>query len=206
MSAIARDGSRSAEFVLTRDETRIGRAVPDSEVKLDKDPFIAPLHALLRFDGEQLVVQDSGSPNGVFLSLKDRELRPGDELRVGRQRLRIEWMPEEPQPLADQPLWGSPNPGYTARAVQLLEGGGEGDIYPLRAGDNLVGRGTGDVSFPHDGYVSSKHATLTIGEGTLHIRDMGSANGTYVRVSQAAKIQQGDLLLLGEQILRIDPL
>ena len=206
VSAIARDGSRSAEFILTRDETRIGRSVNDTEVKLDKDPFVAGVHATLKFEGDQLLVQDAGNPNGVFLSLKDRELNPGDELRIGRQRLRIEWMPEEAAPLTEQPLWGSPNPGYAARAVQLFEGGGEGDVYPLKSGDNLVGRGTGDVSFPQDGYVSSKHATLTVGEGTLHVRDMGSANGTYVRVAGSAKIAQGDLLLLGEQILRIDPL
>ena len=206
VSAIARDGSRSAEFVLTRDETRIGSAVGEGEVKLDQDRFIAKVHATLRFEGDQLVIHDAGSANGVFLSLKERDLAPGDELRVGRQRLRIEWLPEEPPTLSEQPIWGSPNPGYAARAVQLLEGGGEGDIYPLKAGENLVGRGTGDVSFPHDGYVSSKHATLLVGDGALRVKDMGSVNGTYVRVQGNAKIGHGDLLLLGEQILRIDPL
>src|SRR5205807_8559378 len=134
------------------------------------DPFIANVHATLRFEGDQLVIQDAGSVNGVFLSLKDRELSPGDELRIGRQRLRIEWMPEEPPVLADQPLWGSPNPGYAARAVQLLEGGGEGDVFPLRPGENMVGRGTGDISFPHDGYVSSKHATIVVDEGSLKVK------------------------------------
>lgn len=205
VSAIARDGSRSADFVLVKDETRVGREVPDAEVKLDKDPFIAPLHAVFKFDGPQLVVQDSGSPNGVFLWLKERELSAGDELRIGRQRLRIEWMPEEPETLSEQPLWGSPNPGYTARAVQLLEGGGEGDIFPLKAGDNLVGRGTGDVSFPGDGYVSSKHATITVSEGALAVKDLGSANGTFVRINGQAAVSSGDLLLVGEQILRVDP-
>ena len=66
VSAIARDGSRSADFVLIKDETRVGRDVDASEVKLDKDPFIAPLHAVFRFEGPQLLVQDSGTPNGVF--------------------------------------------------------------------------------------------------------------------------------------------
>ena len=205
VSAIARDGSRSADFVLTKDETRVGREVEPGEVKLDKDPFIAPLHAVFRFEGPQLVVQDSGTPNGVFLWLKERSLESGDELRIGRQRLRVEWMPDEPEQLADQPVWGSPNPGYTARVVQLLEGGGEGDVYPLKVGENLVGRGTGDVSFPQDGYVSSKHATITVGEGSLVVRDLGSANGTFVRVNGQAAITSGDLLLVGEQILRIDP-
>src|SRR6185295_14579612 len=202
VSAIARDGSRSADFVLVRDETRVGRDVEPSEVKLDKDPFIAPLHAVFRFEGPQLVVQDSGTANGVFLWLKERTLQSGDELRIGRQRLRVEWMPDEPEQLADQPVWGSPNPGYTARVVQLLEGGGEGDVYPLKPGDNLVGRGTGDVSFPHDGYVSSKHATITVAEGSLAVKDLGSANGTFVRVNGQAAVTAGDLLLVGEQILR----
>ena len=196
---------RSADFVLTKDETRVGREVEPGEVKLDKDPFIAPLHAVFRFEGPQLMVQDSGTPNGVFLWLKERILESGDELRIGRQRLRVEWMPDEPEQLADQPVWGSPNPGYIARVVQLLEGGGEGDVYPLKVGDNLVGRGTGDVSFPQDGYVSSKHATITVGEGSLVVKDLGSANGTFVRVNGQAAVTSGDLLLVGEQILRIDP-
>src|SRR2546421_3797025 len=205
VSAIARDGSRSADFVLVKDETRVGRDVEPTEVRLDKDPFIAPLHAVFRFEGPQLVVQDSGTPNGVFLWLKERTLESGDELRIGRQRLRVEWMPDEPEQLADQPVWGSPNPGYVARVVQILEGGGEGDVYPLKPGENLVGRGTGDVSFPNDGYVSSKHASITVGEGSLAVKDLGSANGTFVRVNGQAAVTAGDLLLVGEQILRIDP-
>jgi pSer/pThr/pTyr-binding forkhead associated (FHA) protein len=205
LSAIARDGSRSADFVLVKDETKVGREVAEGEVKLDKDPFIAPVHAVFKFDGLQLVVQDSGSANGVFLWLKERQLASGDELRIGRQRLRIEWMPDEPEQLADQPVWGSPNPGYTARIVQLLEGGGEGDVFPLKSGDNMVGRGTGDVSFPQDGYVSSKHATITVAEGQIAVKDLGSANGTFVRINGQAPVNAGDLLLVGEQILRVDP-
>jgi pSer/pThr/pTyr-binding forkhead associated (FHA) protein len=205
VSAIARDGSRSADFVLVKDETRVGREVGDGDVKLDKDPFIAPLHAVFKFEGQQLVVLDSGTPNGVFLWLKERQLESGDELRIGRQRLRIEWMPEEAEQLADQPVWGSPNPGYSARVVQLLEGGGEGDVFPLKIGENMVGRGTGDVSFPQDGYVSSKHATITVNDGSLAVKDLGSANGTFVRINGHAPVNAGDLLLVGEQILRVDP-
>ena len=191
--------------MLTRDETRVGSKVADGEVKLDKDPFIGPVHAVFKFENDQLTVRDSGTHNGVFIWLKQRDLQAGDELRVGRQRLRIEWMPDEPEDASEQPLWGSPSPGYVARAVQLLEGGGEGDIYPLKAGDNTVGRGAGDLSFPGDGYVSSRHAVLSVQDGALSVKDLGSANGTFVRISEAAKLNSGDLLLVGEQILRIDP-
>jgi pSer/pThr/pTyr-binding forkhead associated (FHA) protein len=205
ISAIARDGSRSADYVLTQPETRVGRAVADDEVKLDKDQFIAATHAVFKFEGDQLTVQDGGTDNGVFLWFKERQLESGDELRIGRQRLRIEWLPEEPETPAEQPLWGSPDPGYVARAVQLLEGGGEGDIFPLRNGENLVGRGGGDVSFPQDGYVSSRHCVVTVGDGQIGVKDLGSANGTFVKINGSASVTAGDLLLVGEQILRVDP-
>jgi len=37
------------------------------------------------------------------------------------------------------------------------------------------------------------------------VKDLGSANGTFVRVNGQAAVTSGDLLLVGEQILRIDP-
>jgi pSer/pThr/pTyr-binding forkhead associated (FHA) protein len=205
ISAIARDGSRSADYVLTRAETRVGSAVGDGEVKLENDPYVAPTHAVLEFDGDRLTVRDAGTVNGIFLWLRERELQPGDELRIGRQRLRVEWLPEDPEPLAEQPLWGSPDAGYVARAVQLLEGGGEGDVFPLKQGENLVGRGGGDVSFPQDGYVSSRHCLLTISDGKIAVKDLGSANGTFAKINGTIPIANGDLLLVGEQILRVDP-
>src|SRR2546421_659936 len=205
ISAIARDGSRSADYVLTQPETRVGRAVSDGEVKLEKDQFVADQHAVFKFDGDQLTVQDGGTENGVFLWFKERQIQSGDELRIGRQRLRIEWLPEEPEIPAEQPLWGSPDPGYIARAVQLLEGGGEGDVFPLKQGENLIGRGSGDVSFPQDGYVSSRHCLVTVADGQIGVKDLGSANGTFVKISGAAPVAAGDLLLVGQQILRVEP-
>jgi pSer/pThr/pTyr-binding forkhead associated (FHA) protein len=89
--------------------------------------------------------------------------------------------------------------------VQLLEGGGEGDVFPLKQGEKLIGRGTGDVSFPQDGYVSSRHCLVTVGDGHIGVKDLGSANGTFVKISGAAPVAAGDLLLVGEQILRVDP-
>ena len=143
--------------------------------------------------------------NGVFLAFKERKLESAGELRLGRQRLRIEWLPDHRDMVAPDPIWGSPDPGYVARAVQLFEGGIEGDVFPLRTGENLVGRAAGDVTFPQDGYISSKHASIVISGKTISVKDLGSANGTFARIANRAPVALGDLLLVGEQILRVDP-
>ena len=78
-------------------------------------------------------------------------------------------------------------------------------MFPLRTGDNLVGRLSGEVTFPQDGYVSSRHATITVHGGEISVKDLGSANGTFARIGGSAPLVNGDLLLVGEQILRVDP-
>jgi pSer/pThr/pTyr-binding forkhead associated (FHA) protein len=78
-------------------------------------------------------------------------------------------------------------------------------VFPLRNGENVIGRAAGDITFPHDGYVSSKHAAISISGRSISVKDLGSANGTFFRIAQSAPISIGDLLLIGEQILRIDP-
>ena len=206
VSAVSRDGSASAVFDLSRDETTLGRT---GEVKLDHDPYIAPKHARFVFRGEQLYVTDESSVNGVFLQLRpprEQELPLGAELRLGRQLLRVAAMPDaDPVFEGSGPLLGSPDPGYGARFEQILEGGEIGDIFPLREGDNLIGRAAGDVSFPSDGYVSSRHANVKVKNGAVYLKDLGSANGTFVRVRGQSPVATGDMLLVGEQLLRIDP-
>jgi pSer/pThr/pTyr-binding forkhead associated (FHA) protein len=211
VTALARDGSRSADFALRPDETRVGKGVGEDELRLD-DPFVAPLHAAFLFEEGQLSIEDKGTRNGVFLCVAQRFLEVGDELRIGRQRLRIDRMPRPDSAQAaaptgggPQPLWGSPDPGYRMQLVQVLERGGDGDTFPLRLGENQIGRGLGDVSFPGDGYVSGRHATLEVSDEGLRITDLGSANGTFVRLSRRTPVQQGDVLLIGDQLLRIDP-
>jgi EAL domain-containing protein (putative c-di-GMP-specific phosphodiesterase class I) len=54
--------------------------------------------------------------------------------------------------------------------------------------------------------VSRKHAELTVCEGALYLRDLGSTNGTFVngaRVSQTCPVNHGDLLQFGQIVFRV---
>lgn len=101
-------------------------------------------------------------------------------------------------------VWGSPDPGYRLRLVQLLEGGLRGGAFPLREGDNLLGREQGDLTFPTDGFVSGRHAVLQVRQDRLQVRDVGSSNGTFIRLSGPTFVDNGDHFLIGRQLLRVE--
>lgn len=200
VSLLAQDGAIVATWPLVETELTVGTA---SQVRLT-DPLAAPLQGRIVIHGNSLSWRSEETLNGTFVLIKrETRLKEGDELRVGRQLMRVERHPATPP--TSEPLWGSPNPGYRFRLVQVLAGDVDGDVFPLLEGENLVGRTAGDLSFPTDGYVSSRHASIVVQGDSIVVRDQGSSNGTFVRLPEQAPLEPGDLLLVGEQLLRIDP-
>jgi pSer/pThr/pTyr-binding forkhead associated (FHA) protein len=147
-----------------------------------------------------------GSVNGTFIRIREpHRVAVGDEIRVGRQLLRLEPLPRPPAP-EDGAIraWGAPDPGCRLRLAQLLEGGGLGEIFPLKPGENPVGREAGDIVFPGDRYVSARHASVAVADQEVTVTDLGSSNGTFVRVVGAAPLTPGDQVLIGAQLFRVD--
>lgn len=80
-----------------------------------------------------------------------------------------------------------------------------GDVVrsiPIEKDETVVGRTQGDVKFIDDEAVSPEHAVLTWRENSLLVRDLGSANGTWVFVTAPQALADGDVLLLGSQVVR----
>lgn len=179
-----------------------GRA-PDCQIVLD-DPFVSPRHAQFTADGA-LHLGDLGSANGTFLRVRTPvALRAGDEVRMGRQCLRLEGLPTPAGAIGGGRVWGSPNMGFRFRLLQLLEGGGSAEALPLADGDHLIGRDEGGMTFPGDLAMSGRHAILTIQGEKAFLRDLGSANGTFMRIRGDCDLQVGDHLLIGNQQIRYE--
>ncbi len=194
------DGGPETTVNLKREEAICGAS---GDILLLDDPFVARHQARLFFHGPRLMVEDVGGGNGVFLRIKvEREVPYGGEVRCGRQRLLLEALP--PLRPGPQRTWGAPDPGYRARLIQLLEGGRRGDAFPLQDGENLVGRESGDISFPGDGFVSGRHAIVSVKNERVSVRDVGSSNGTFVRLAAPTPLDNMDQLLIGRQLLRME--
>ncbi len=196
------DGGPEAVVRMQRDTLTCGQ---HGEISLPDDPFIMPVQVRFFFSGARLAVEEVDGPNGAYVRLRrERELSPGGELRLGRQRLVLEPIPAAAMGPGGTQVWGSPDAGYRLRLVQLLEGGLRGAAFPLREGDNLLGREQGDLTFPTDGFVSGRHAVLQVRQDRLLVRDVGSSNGTFIRLAGPTFVDNGDHFLVGRQLLRVE--
>jgi pSer/pThr/pTyr-binding forkhead associated (FHA) protein len=204
ITTIRSDGNPGTSFALDRDEIVCGRT--EGEMRLAADPTVSPRHARFVQSNGVLRVEDLGSVNGTFVRLKDpRRIVLGEEFRVGQQLLRLEPLPRPAHP-DDRGVrrWGTPDPGYRLRLSQLLDGGGLGEIFPLKDGENLVGRDAGEVTFPSDRYVSARHARIDVRGSDVTLSDVGSSNGTFAKISGSVELAPGDQILVGAQLLRVD--
>ena len=82
------------------------------------------------------------------------------------------------------------------------EDGTKSTRYPLVGEETTMGRGGADVAFPDDIYLSPMHALFIWKDGKLSIRDLGSRNGTWIFLEGPHKLVDGDLILIGSQLLR----
>jgi pSer/pThr/pTyr-binding forkhead associated (FHA) protein len=69
-----------------------------------------------------------------------------------------------------------------------------------RAG-SVVGRGDADIRFD-DVYLSPLHARFELRDGELWVRDLGSRNGTWCYLDAPTRLADGDVILVGSQVLR----
>lgn len=89
------------------------------------------------------------------------------------------------------------------RLILIRPDGTEGGVHPLHDGENPIGRGLGPL-FDADGYLSPKHAELVLNAAGLVVRDTGSLNGVFVKISDEEQLHDGDIFRIGQELLRFD--
>jgi pSer/pThr/pTyr-binding forkhead associated (FHA) protein len=197
------DGQPIGERLLSPGETlEVGR---DAGPPWDEDAYLDPRHSTLRPLEGGIEVTDHGSLNGIFVKLTERiELQDGDQFRVGQELLLYEDLPE-PTPTDDgTERMGSPNPGYWGRLSLLVDPDAASSAYPIHGEGLTIGRETGEITFPADGYVSGSHARVIGDDSGVYVEDVGSSNGTYMRVRPGAVLPYGSLVLIGQKLFQFE--
>jgi len=196
------DGSEGDTFPLSDGDTGIGR---NAGAVFSADAYLSPLHATFSISGSTCNVRDESSLNGVYVKLKRDapvKLQDGDIFRIGQEILRFESIPL-PQLVQGVEPMGSPNPGYVGRLTLVIGRESTGNGYPIPPDGMHLGRERGDVIFPDDGYVSGLHCRVHYDGSGCVLTDVGSSNGTFVRVRGSRGVTNGDLLLMGQQLFRV---
>jgi pSer/pThr/pTyr-binding forkhead associated (FHA) protein len=206
---VNRDGTDGQRFPLASDDTIVGRAGAD--IAFDDDRFLARQHARIeRSSDGNIKIHPLDTTNGVFKKTEGSvELTDGMIILVGREVLRFEKVtPEERtvHPLVRHgvALFGSPPRDPWARIVQLIPSGGQRDVRHLIGEEVVLGREEGEIVFRDDAFMSRRHAAITWDGRRALLTDLGSSNGTFVRLSGPTSIKNGDHVRMGDQLLRIE--
>ena len=203
LTALRADGTEAGSYALPSGNAHIGR---DVGAIFAGDSYLSPRHATFIPRGGKLYIHDDGSLNGVYKRLRRDEpiaINFTDVFRIGQELLRYEPLSPMPATSDNVERLGSPSKGYIGRIALIIGRDATGNAFPLPEAGIHLGRERGDVLFPEDGYVSGLHCRLAPVNGQLYLTDLGSSNGTFVRINGETDVIDGDILLMGQQLFRI---
>ena len=155
---------------------------------LPDSPYISSTHLKLITREDKLFLKDNNSESGSFVNNKrvtQIELMPGDEIQLGNTEILV---------LAAQ---ANNTHDDQQPATWALVGDGSwlaGQEFKIETNPAIIGRGTVcDITLSGT-HLSRQHAELHIKGNRLHIRDLASANGTFIndqRINEAV-VKPGD--------------
>ncbi|MBK8172349.1 MAG: FHA domain-containing protein [Sandaracinaceae bacterium] len=106
----------------------------------------------------------------------------------------------KPQPSAHP----GPHGQVVARLVAILKDGSDGRIFPVNPDQTDLGRREGDIVLGDDPYLSPRHMRIRRTPEGFLLRDLESVNGVYLRIREPVELTDGDMLLLGQQVIRFE--
>lgn len=207
---LAQDGSIQRVIQLAGTRTDLGRT--EGEILLQEDRFLSDRHA--RFESREggMLLTDLCSVNGIYLKIRDAtSLSDGDMFLIGLQLLEFR---TEPEDMATLPqiqvkgcsLFGSSTSPRYARLSERTNDGAPRSVFVIGRDETILGREVGDIVFSGDPFMSRRHASLlrNPADGTFMLRDLGSSNGTFLRIRSKVDLQPGDHLRIGQHLFRYE--
>lgn len=164
----------------------IGRG--DCDLAFPDDAMLSERHAAVAAGPDGVFLHDEGGRSGVFLRARAGEhveLPEGGLVRAGRSFLVHARGAEGPE------------------LRQYDHQGKERGVHPVGERSIVLGREAPDVVLDADDLsLSRRHLAVRVDGQRLLVKDLRSVNGTYLRVSGAVELTDGDELRVGRQHFR----
>ena len=214
---------RKAAIWLVDSRYAIGRD-KSNDIVFDEEG-VSGFHAELRVeDDDRVFVTDAGSINGTFVNGKQikarTQLRPNDVIRVHRAELtlvdpkeQLKVQPPEDAATAMTPALQGLNVGSgvggvpTGWLLRAKTGSVSGQVFKIPAsGRAILGRSQSCDIVITGTHVSRQHAELYFQSGKLHVKDLGSSNGTYVNRKKVddAVVNAGDEIRFDTLVFQVE--
>jgi len=184
-------------------------------VSIADDPFLAPRHLALRLDQGTLVAEDQGGLNGTFLRIRAlTEIKQGAEFIAGNQRFMLLGLggptTDVRMPVSqDTRPYGGPVPKQLFVALRLhhatASGQPVGGSVILRTGPIIaIGQRGCDLNFPTDPALAPHHLELHLKPTGIGLVEIGATSGVFLRLQRPTVLRNGDELLAGDEIFRVE--
>jgi thioredoxin reductase/pSer/pThr/pTyr-binding forkhead associated (FHA) protein/ferredoxin len=168
--------------------TTIGRNGCD--INFPEDSLLSDHHASIAHGPEGYFLRDDGSTTGVFIRIKEArpvEVMLGYLVRIGKQFLLL-------------------NTEGGRLVVDHLDGNGKRlQRYPLSENTVVLGRKAPDITLDsEDMTLSRRHLSITVKGRNIFVKDLGSANGSFLKVKSAVALEAADQFRVGQQIFKFN--
>ena len=204
---IRKDGSMGQQHDLKNAKLSLGKSQGD--LQFPSDPTLAPLHARFFVEDGQLFVEDLSEGKGVFVRLiATYTLQDGDAVLMGKQLLQFKEKSEAVAAAAATGTTVLDMSNMIKEPVALFfrltaEGTDHNVRFPVVEQEITWGRTKGTYVFPDDGFMSRSHAKVYQRGENYFLEDVGSRNGTFIKVRGKTPVPVGAMVLAGGQLLKV---
>lgn len=168
---------------------------------------VAPFHADIKVTAKSVTIADTGTETGTFVNgrrvITPATLKSGDTVRVGDVELVIESKFRAIKTV-ELKATGLVELGSGSWALVAESGPDAGSRLPI-TGKMDIGRSSSCAISVFNPGLSRRHAEFFLHDDQLHVRDLGSANGTWVNDRQVSEtgLEDGDSIRFDNLIFTV---
>jgi pSer/pThr/pTyr-binding forkhead associated (FHA) protein len=207
------------KIILHKNTFTIGRSL-ENDLMLD-DSLVSRKHATLRQEGENYILEDEKSRNGILVNseaVSRVKLSDGDKIQIGGFKLQFllsdslgSVEKKAVTPIGDETMIRTDQHFLNGRAkrqprcwLEVLSGSLRGARFEISEVKTVIGRSQADVVLK-DPKVSRQHATIEWTDEGYRYIDHGSTNGSFIADQRVTShlMASGDVIRAGNTELKV---